>query len=194
MYELWRDIVTFRKQFTELKGSTERDMMRERNDLAQTGRSLTSACFGFLTANKNVESQGQVIRRATIGRLEHVCRLGGHRTRTSRSEPLGESDARENPRNSRSSAKVCLVQCRAARDRLSRSHDLTQQNEKLRLQLSEKDGTITTLTNAQQTHHQATVRFLLLFFFFQNALRSAVFHSVPTGTKLTKLSNYSSKP
>jgi hypothetical protein len=56
MYELWRDIVSFRKQFTELKGITERDLTRVRNDLAQTGRSLTSACFGFLTA----ETQGQV--------------------------------------------------------------------------------------------------------------------------------------
>ena len=60
MYELWRDIVALRKQFTELKGTTERDLVRVRNDLAQTGRSLTSACFGFLTAAKTSESQGQV--------------------------------------------------------------------------------------------------------------------------------------
>lgn len=60
MYELWRDIVSFRKQFTELKGTTERDLTRVRNDLAQTGRSLTSACFGFLTATKTAEAQGQV--------------------------------------------------------------------------------------------------------------------------------------
>ena len=60
MYELWRDVVTFRKQFTELKGTTERDLMRVKNDLAQTGRSLTSACFGFLTNVKAAETQGQV--------------------------------------------------------------------------------------------------------------------------------------
>ena len=60
MYELWRDIVSFRKQFIELKGTTERDLTRVRNDLAQTGRSLTSACFGFLTAAKTAETQGQV--------------------------------------------------------------------------------------------------------------------------------------
>ncbi len=60
MYELWRDIVSFRKQFTELKGITERDLTRVRNDLAQTGRSLTSACFGFLTSAKTAETQGQV--------------------------------------------------------------------------------------------------------------------------------------
>jgi hypothetical protein len=60
MYELWRDVVTFRKQFTELKGTTERDLMRVKNDLAQTGRSLTSACFGFLTNAKAAETQEQV--------------------------------------------------------------------------------------------------------------------------------------
>lgn len=67
MYELWRDIVSFRKQFTELKGTTERDLTRLRNDLGQTGRSLTSACFGFLTASKTAESQGQ----AAIERERH---------------------------------------------------------------------------------------------------------------------------
>ncbi|CAF0997556.1 unnamed protein product [Adineta ricciae] len=59
MYELWREIVSFRQQFTELKGTTERDLTRVRNDLAQTGRSLTSACFSFLTSAKTAESQGQ---------------------------------------------------------------------------------------------------------------------------------------
>jgi len=66
MYELWRDIVSFRKQFTELKGITERDLTRVRNDLAQTGRSLTSACFGFLTSAKTAETQGQVNENESI--------------------------------------------------------------------------------------------------------------------------------
>ena len=52
--------MAFRKQFTELKGTTERDLTRVRSDLAQTGRSLSSACLGFLTAVKTAESQGQV--------------------------------------------------------------------------------------------------------------------------------------
>jgi hypothetical protein len=66
MYELWRDIVSFRQQFTELKGTTERDLIRVRNDLAQTGRSLTSACFGFLTTVKTAETQGQVNKNKSI--------------------------------------------------------------------------------------------------------------------------------
>lgn len=83
MYELWRDIVSFRKQFIELKGTTERDLTRVRNDLAQTGRSLTSACFGFLTSVKTVETQGQVNRDIDLFlSIVSVIILGYSRTRT----------------------------------------------------------------------------------------------------------------
>lgn len=40
-----------------------------------------------------------------------------------------------------------------------RSQELSQLNEKLRLQLAEKEGTITTLTRAHHTQHQASVSF-----------------------------------
>jgi hypothetical protein len=42
-----------------------------------------------------------------------------------------------------------------------RSQELSQLNEKLRLQLAEKEGTITTLTRAHQTQHQSTVSLIL---------------------------------
>lgn len=62
--------MAFRKQFTELKGITERDLTRVRNDLAQTGRSLSSACFAFLSTSKATESQGQVnAERERLDRL-----------------------------------------------------------------------------------------------------------------------------
>ncbi|CAF4587400.1 unnamed protein product, partial [Rotaria magnacalcarata] len=41
--------------------TTERDLNRVKTDLSQTGRSLTSACFGFLTAVKTAETQGQAV-------------------------------------------------------------------------------------------------------------------------------------
>ena len=72
IYDLWRDVVSFRKQFSELKGTTERDLKRVRNDLAQTGRSLTSACFGFLTA----EAQGQVYYKLLI--YIYICSISYH--------------------------------------------------------------------------------------------------------------------
>ncbi|CAF1515640.1 unnamed protein product [Rotaria sordida] len=128
MYELWRDIVSFRKQFIELKGSTERDLTRVRNDLAQTERSLTSACFGFLTVAKTAETQGQ----ATSERERH--------DRTSL-----ESQIRDKTRE--------------ISDLQQRLQEISLLNEKLRFQLAEKDGTIMTLTRANQIQHQATYRF-----------------------------------
>ncbi|CAF4860155.1 unnamed protein product, partial [Rotaria sp. Silwood1] len=120
IYDLWRDIVSFRKQFTELKGITERDLTRVRNDLAQTGRSLTSACFGFLTTTKTAEIQGQ----ATTER-ERIDRINL------------ESQIRENTRE--------------IADFQQRFHELSQLNEKLRMKLTEKENTITSLTRANQT-------------------------------------------
>ncbi|CAF0803068.1 unnamed protein product [Rotaria sp. Silwood1] len=120
IYDLWRDIVSFRKQFTELKGITERDLTRVRNDLAQTGRSLTSACFGFLTTTKTAEIQGQ----ATTER-ERIDRTNL------------ESQIREKTRE--------------IADFQQRFHELSQLNEKLRMKLTEKENTITSLTRANQT-------------------------------------------
>ncbi|CAF4826729.1 unnamed protein product [Rotaria sp. Silwood1] len=125
MYELWRDIVSFRKQFIELKGTTERDLTRVRNDLAQTGRSLTSACFGFLTVAKTAETQGQAV---------------SERERHDRTNL--ESQIREKTRE--------------ISDLQQRLQEISLLNEKLRFQLAEKDGTITTLTRANQIQHQAT--------------------------------------
>ncbi|CAF3320875.1 unnamed protein product [Rotaria socialis] len=124
MYELWRDVVSFRKEFTELKGTTERDLNRVRADLTQTGRSLTSACFGFLTTSKTAESQGQF----AIERERH--------DRTSLENQIREKT-------------------RELADLQQRLQELSQTNEKLRFQLAEKDGTITTLTRATQIQSQA---------------------------------------
>jgi len=45
-------------------------------------------------------------------------------------------------------------------------HELSQLNEKLRLQLAEKEGTISTLTRTNQAQQKATVSFI-----FNNALK-----------------------
>ncbi|CAF1412135.1 unnamed protein product [Rotaria sp. Silwood1] len=137
MYELWRDIVSFRKQFIELKGTTERDLTRVRNDLAQTGRSLTSACFGFLTVAKTAETQGQAV---------------SERERHDRTNL--ESQIREKTRE--------------ISDLQQRLQEISLLNEKLRFQLAEKDGTITTLTRANQIQHQATVSFIFSMILLRN--------------------------
>jgi hypothetical protein len=97
MYELWRDIVSFRKQFTELKGTTERDLMRVKNDLAQTGRSLTSACFGFLTNAKAAENQDLVNKNSkSILLLNCFLQISAERERGDRANL--ESQIREKTR------------------------------------------------------------------------------------------------
>lgn len=60
MYDLWRDVASFRKEFNELKGTTERDLSRVKTDLGQTGRSLMSACFSYLSSTRNSESLEKV--------------------------------------------------------------------------------------------------------------------------------------
>ncbi|CAF0884890.1 unnamed protein product, partial [Didymodactylos carnosus] len=120
IYELWREVVSFRKQFTELKGSTERDLTRVRNDLAQTGRSLTSACFGFLTNTKSVESHGQILLDRERG--DKASLEGQIRDKT-----------------------------REIDDLQNRAQELTLLNEKLRIQLTEKESTIATLTRVAQS-------------------------------------------
>ncbi|CAM4772379.1 unnamed protein product [Rotaria magnacalcarata] len=119
IYDLWRDIASFRKQFSELKGTTERDLNRVKTDLSQTGRSLTSACFGFLTAVKTAETQGQAV---------------AERERSDRANC--DSQIREKTR------EITELQ--------QRLQELSQINERLRIQLNEKDGAITNLTRGNQ--------------------------------------------
>lgn len=45
-----------------------------------------------------------------------------------------------------------------------RTQDLTQLNDKLRLQLAEKDGTITTLTRTNQSQQKVVVSFTFSFY------------------------------
>ncbi|CAF0990621.1 unnamed protein product, partial [Didymodactylos carnosus] len=128
IYELWRDVVSFRKQFTELKGSTERDLTRVRNDLTQTGRSLTTACLGFLSNTKSIESQGQILLDRERG--DKVTLEGKIREKTL------EIDEWQ-----------------------SRAQELTLLNEKLRMQLAEKESTIVSLTRVAQSIPRSYVPF-----------------------------------
>jgi hypothetical protein len=94
MYQLWRDIASFRQQYTELKGITERDLTRVKNDLAQTSRSLTSACLSFLT----VETQGQVNWQNICKYFFHVCFLKATAERERVDRATFESQIREKTR------------------------------------------------------------------------------------------------
>jgi hypothetical protein len=152
MYELWRDIAAFRQQFTELKGITERDLTRVKNDLAQTSRSLTSACLGFLT----LETQGQVNR---LSSNKYFFVFFSKRLRPNVNVVIvqlskikfGKKHEKLLIYNKSKSLFYYLILKPTFFVVKSRSQELSQLNEKLRLQLAEKEGTIVTLTRVNQT-------------------------------------------
>ena len=60
LLNLWRTVVSFRRSFSEMKSSTERDLLRLKSDLNQATRTMQSACFNLNANIKTTESQGQV--------------------------------------------------------------------------------------------------------------------------------------
>ena len=63
LLNLWRTVVSFRRSFSEMKSSTERDLLRLKSDLSQATRTMQSACFNLNANIKTTESQGQVCFR-----------------------------------------------------------------------------------------------------------------------------------
>jgi phage-related minor tail protein len=62
LLSLWRSVVAFRRQFSEMKAATERDLSNIRADVTRAARGMHSACLN-LTANlKQQESQAQVLQ------------------------------------------------------------------------------------------------------------------------------------
>jgi len=45
LLSLWRSVVTFRRQFTELKSTTDGDLVTLRAEMTQTSRDMNSACL-----------------------------------------------------------------------------------------------------------------------------------------------------
>lgn len=62
MLGLWRNVVSFRRSFGEMKSSTERDLHRLKSDLTNATRSMQNACFNLNANVKTTESQGQVFQ------------------------------------------------------------------------------------------------------------------------------------
>lgn len=60
LLNLWRTVVSFRRSFSEMKSSTERDLHKLKSDLSNATRGMQSACFNLNANVKTIESQGQV--------------------------------------------------------------------------------------------------------------------------------------
>jgi len=59
---LWRTVVAFRRQFSENKSSTERDLSQVRSEIGHMSQSVQSVCVDFSTSLHNAESQKRVRR------------------------------------------------------------------------------------------------------------------------------------
>ena len=57
---LWRAVVAYRRQFTEMKLATERDMSHMKADFSRAARSMHSACLNLSANQRNMDTQSQV--------------------------------------------------------------------------------------------------------------------------------------
>jgi predicted RNase H-like nuclease (RuvC/YqgF family) len=58
---LWRQVVSFRREFSEMKSLTERDLGKIKIDLVQNTRNMQSNCLNLTSQTKFNDSQAQVI-------------------------------------------------------------------------------------------------------------------------------------
>ena len=60
LLHLWRAVVAFRRQFSEMKSATERDLSHVRADVTRASRSMHSACLNMSANARNQDTQNQV--------------------------------------------------------------------------------------------------------------------------------------
>ena len=60
LLSLWRTVVAFRRQFSEMKTATERDLSHVRSDVTRASRSMHSACLNLGANTRNSDTQAQV--------------------------------------------------------------------------------------------------------------------------------------
>lgn len=60
LLSLWRAVVAFRRNFSELKTATERDLSHVRTDVVKAARSMHTACLNLNANQRNNETQSQV--------------------------------------------------------------------------------------------------------------------------------------
>nr|XP_018903426.1 PREDICTED: rootletin-like [Bemisia tabaci] len=52
LLNVWRDIVSFKRQFTEIQVATERDLVKLRNDIVSSNRELVGTCSSIVTSTR----------------------------------------------------------------------------------------------------------------------------------------------
>lgn len=62
LLSLWRAVVSFRRQFSEMKSATERDLSHVRADLSRVHRSMHSACLNLNANQRSAETRSSVVQ------------------------------------------------------------------------------------------------------------------------------------
>jgi len=57
---LWRSVMTFRRQFGDIRSSSDRELSQLRNDMSRLCRSVQSSCASLTTSIRNEQSITQV--------------------------------------------------------------------------------------------------------------------------------------
>lgn len=57
---LWRTVVAFRRQFSDMKAATERDVTQIRTEIGRVSRNAHAACLGLSTNLHTAETQNLV--------------------------------------------------------------------------------------------------------------------------------------
>ena len=60
LLSLWRAVIAFRRQFSEMKTATERDMSHMRANVTHVSRTMHSACLNLSSNMQNMDVQSQV--------------------------------------------------------------------------------------------------------------------------------------
>ncbi len=65
---IWSEVLKFRRQMSQLKMSTERDLTAMKGDLSSTGRKMTSACLDVWTSHSQDDDLGLQMQRLKLER------------------------------------------------------------------------------------------------------------------------------
>ncbi|PAA53113.1 hypothetical protein BOX15_Mlig001435g6, partial [Macrostomum lignano] len=125
LLSLWRNLVSFRRQFNELKTANERDLNNFKNEMTRQSRGVHAACQNLNANLKSAETQGAVAldqERSGRANLESALR--------ERTRELQDLQAKFEAHQADLSGRV---------------NELSVQNEKLKFQLAEKDRTLSHL-------------------------------------------------
>jgi chromosome segregation ATPase len=129
--KLWSEVLSFRRQFTDLKMSTQRDLVSLRSDMSQTGKKVTSACLDVYSTANYVQVNGSDVHVGTQQELWTQLQ----RCRVDKKVLEHKITILEEDSNSFKSKTQALE--RSIKDERCTNESISKENDKLRNQVVE---------------------------------------------------------